>query len=294
VSSVAVAVPIPTDLRRTLRPLSLGWGRFLADGWWRAARTPDGPGTVHIRRRGDEVVATAWGPGAEWLVGRVPRWLGVDDDPAAFEPEHPVLADLHRRHPGIRLGRSGLVFEAALTAVLAQKVTGREAGSALRAITARFSDPAPGPDRGVRLPPDPDRMAALRYADLHPLGVEKRRADTLVRLARRARLLERLGAAPVEEVRSTLTAFPGVGAWTVAETVAVSHGHPDAVSVGDYHLKHLVAWHLAGEERGSDERMLELLEPYRPHRRRAVLLIELAGPYPRRGPRAPVRSFAAF
>jgi hypothetical protein len=52
----------------------------------------------------------------------------------------------------------------------------------------------------------------------------------------------------------------------------------------------MVAWALAGEPRGTDEHMLELLEPYRGQRGRVLRLLELAGAgAPRRGPRMPTR-----
>lgn len=85
-----------------------------------------------------------------------------------------------------------------------------------------------------------------------------------------------------------LEAFPGVGPWTSANVMGVAWGDRDAVPLGDFHLPNTVAWALAGEPRASDERMLELLEPYRPYRRRAVWLIKLSGVRaPRYGPRAP-------
>jgi 3-methyladenine DNA glycosylase/8-oxoguanine DNA glycosylase len=88
-----------------------------------------------------------------------------------------------------------------------------------------------------------------------------------------------------------LRSLPGVGPWTAAEVAGVALGDPDAVSVGDYHLPHQVTWALAGEPRGDDGRMLELLEPYRGQRGRALRLITLAGiGPPRRAPRAPLRS----
>ena len=70
----------------------------------------------------------------------------------------------------------------------------------------------------------------------------------------------------------------------------VALGDADAVSVGDYHLPNVVAWALAGEPRGDDARMLELLEPYRGHRGRVMRLL-LAGGVgpPRRGPRLQLR-----
>jgi len=75
----------------------------------------------------------------------------------------------------------------------------------------------------------------------------------------------------------------------------VALGDPDAVSVGDYHLPSMVAWALAGEARADDERMLELLEPYRGHRARVVQLLELAGiGPPRRGPRLALHRIAGI
>jgi 3-methyladenine DNA glycosylase/8-oxoguanine DNA glycosylase len=72
-------------------------------------------------------------------------------------------------------------------------------------------------------------------------------------------------------------------------------GDPDAVSVGDYHLPTLVCWALADEPRGTDERMLELLEPYRGQRARVALLIEHAGiAQRRRAPRMPLRNIATY
>jgi hypothetical protein len=56
-----------------------------------------------------------------------------------------------------------------------------------------------------------------------------------------------------------------------------------------------VSWALAGEPRGTDERMLELLEPYRGQRARAIRLLETSGiGAPRYGPRMAPRSIAAI
>ncbi len=89
--------------------------------------------------------------------------------------------------------------------------------------------------------------------------------------------------------------MPGIGPWTAAETVRIALGDPDAVSVGDYHIPNLVSWALAGEPRGTDERMLELLRPYEGQRARVVLLLELSGlGAPRYGPRMAARSIAAI
>jgi 3-methyladenine DNA glycosylase/8-oxoguanine DNA glycosylase len=77
-----------------------------------------------------------------------------------------------------------------------------------------------------------------------------------------------------------LATVQGIGPWTVAEVARTALGDADAVSVGDFHVPNIVAWALAREPRGSDERMLELLEPYRPHRGRVQLLLEQGGILP--------------
>ena len=76
---------------------------------------------------------------------------------------------------------------------------------------------------------------------------------------------------------------------------ARAFGDPDVVSVGDVHLPSTVSWALAGEPRATDERMLELLEPFRGQRGRVVRWIESAGiQAPRFGPRMPPRRIAGI
>ena len=114
-----------------------------------------------------------------------------------------------------------------------------------------------------------------------------------VRAAVEAARLER--CADSAEATRRLTAIPGIGPWTAAEVVRTAYGDPDAVSVGDYHIPHTVAWALAREVRGSDARMLELLEPFRGHRGRVCDLLAHGGiGAPKFGPRMPIRSFARF
>ncbi|HEX2154590.1 MAG TPA: DNA-3-methyladenine glycosylase 2 family protein [Acidimicrobiia bacterium] len=283
-----IPVEVPLDLRRTLRPLG---GRFLADGWWLPARTPQGPATVHVRRDRRGVVGRGWGEGAEWLLERLPNWIGLGDDPKGLVSDHPLIHNLTRSHPGFRFGTTGLVFDALVVAIVTQKVTGKEAKQSLIGLANRFSDFAPGPRR-LRLPPDPERMAAAPYWEFHVNGLERRRADILRRVSAAHPTLERLSGLRSDEVQKALRRYPGIGVWTAAETVAVSHGDADAVSVGDYHHKNLVAWHLTGRPRGTDDEMLQLLEPFRPHRGRVVRLLELAGRAPAYGPRMPLRQIA--
>jgi 3-methyladenine DNA glycosylase/8-oxoguanine DNA glycosylase len=187
---------------------------------------------------------------------------------------------------------TGLLFPRALRAVLEQKVTGQEAHRAYRAIVRHFGEPAPGP-AGLTLPPDPAAVAATPYWRFHPFGVEQRRTQVLLRVAAEAARLE--GCADSAAATQRMIAIPGIGPWTAAEVVRIVYGDPDAVSVGDFHIPNSVAWALAGEPRGTDARMLELLEPFAGHRGRVCDLLAAGGiGAPKFGPRMPIRSFARF
>ena len=294
-------VPIdgPLDLRRTLAIHQRGSGdptmRVVGGRIVRATRTPDGPATIAIRRVGDAIEGEAWGPGAERVLDGLPALVGLEDDRAGFEPgRHALVAELDRRHRGIRLGRTGAVLEALIPAILEQKVTGTEAWRGLRGLVRGWGEAAPGPF-GLSLLPGPATIAGIPYHAFHPIGVERRRADLVRRVADRAVRFEEVLGLPREAAYARLTALPGIGPWTAAEVMIRAAGDPDAVSVGDFHLPNLVAFTLAGEIRGTDARMLELLEPWRGHRARVIRLLETSGLRPPAfGPRYAPRSIATI
>lgn len=288
----------PLDLARTLWPYLRGLGdpamRIGPGHVTRATRTADGPATIEIRQASDRLEVEAWGPGADRALEAAPALVGLDDDRTSFAPANRLVADLDRRRPGLRIGRSGAVLEALVPAILEQKVTGTEARRAYRGIIARWGEPAPGP-LGLRMMPAPAVLASIPYHEFHPLGLERRRADLVRAVAARAARFEEIVAMPLPDAYARLRAMPGIGPWTAAEVAIRALGDPDAVSVGDYHLPGLVAYALAGERKATDDRMLELLEPFRGHRGRVIRLLEASGIRPEaRGPRMQPRSIAAI
>ncbi|MFE6336535.1 DNA-3-methyladenine glycosylase family protein [Streptomyces sp. NPDC057806] len=284
----------PLDLGLVLGPLRRGPGdptfRAMPDGAvWRVSRTPLGPGSLRVTARGAAVRAEAWGPGAEWLLDRVPELLGAADDPEAFAPRHRVVAMARHRRPGLRLTRTGLVLESLIPSILEQKVTTDEAYRAWRLLVRKFGEPAPGPVPGqMCVMPDARTWALIPSWEWHRAGVDDKRASTILRSVRvAARLEQTVGMAP-EEARARLEVVPGVGPWTSAEVVQRSHGAADAVTVGDLHLPGIVGFALAGDRDADDAVMLSLLEPYAGQRHRAARLILLSGRVPgRRAPRMP-------
>lgn len=254
--------------------------------WWWAARTPEGLASARFEPGRERLEVHAFGPGAGWVAARAGALVGADDDPSGFVAHHPPIADALRRRPELRIGRTGLVVDSLVPTVLGQRVTGKGASDAWRSLVFRYGERAPGPVEGLWTPPDPERLANEPYYALHPFGVERTRATTVIELCRRRNRLDALAAQPAAVATERLLGLRGVGPWTAAIVVGSSHGDPDAVPVGDFHLPNAVAYVLAGEPRGDDARMLELLAPYAGHRARAVRL--LAHGAPKYGPRAEI------
>src|SRR5687768_10506566 len=109
----------PVDVRRTLGfstrfPTSV----VRPDGVWRATRTPTGPATIRLQSLATDVRVQAWGPGAAWAVEHAPEAVGADQSTDALVARHPMVDDLARRSPGLRIPRTRAVFEALLPTIL--------------------------------------------------------------------------------------------------------------------------------------------------------------------------------
>jgi 3-methyladenine DNA glycosylase/8-oxoguanine DNA glycosylase len=297
-ASRTIPLDRPLDLRLTLAPHLRGTAdpamRLGRDRAIRATRTADGPATIALTVDGERLHVEAWGPGADRALDGAPALAGVEDGRDGFAPADRLLAELDRRMPGLRIGRSRAVLEALIPAILEQKVTGAEARRAYRGIIGRWGETAPGPF-GLRLLPPPEALARLPYEAFHPIGLERRRADLVRSVALRAARFEEIVDLPLPDAYRRLTALPGLGPWTAAEVALRALGDPDAVSVGDYHIPNMVGFALAGERKATDARMLELLAPYRGQRGRVIRLLEASGIRPpARGPRMTIRSIAAI
>ncbi|HSS60715.1 MAG TPA: hypothetical protein VLK30_04565 [Candidatus Limnocylindrales bacterium] len=281
----------PLDLWLTLGALGSGPSLRQYDGdIWRATRTPAGAATIRLRRRNGSIDVEAWGPGAQWAATHAPALCGQDDDDSGFTPAHPLIARLHRDIRGIRMPRTHAVFEAMVPTVILQQVTTVEARDSYHHLVNALGAPAPGPVP-LKLPPAPDVLARTPYWQFHRYGIERRRAEVIIRIARSVKRVEETCAMDLGAAYRRLLAFPGVGPWTAAKVAMIALGDADAVPVGDYHLPHSIGFALEGTARSSDERMLELLEPYRGHRARVVRLITAAGiAAPRFGPKKPLRN----
>lgn len=281
---------VPIDAMRAIRHQQRGAhdpGQLTSAGViWRATRTPEGLATLALRAGSGGIRGAAWGPGADWALAQLPALCGAHDEPDGFEHNgHPLIADAHHRYPGLRIGRTDLVFDALASSIFEQKVTGLQAFGAWRMILTWCGERAPGPTPRPMFAPPADWHLIPSWT-WHRAGLEPPQSRTITEVAARRTSIERATADRTGDERERiLTSLRGVGVWTSAETRIRAWGDADAVSVGDYHLAHQVGYALTGH-RVDDDGMLELLAPWAGHRQRIIRLVGLAGPRePRRGAR---------
>lgn len=309
VSSTWTEIVTPRSLRRTLgvhRVGSTDPTTRLSDGsFTRATITPDGPGTLTIRWSRDPahpsdsgIDAAAWGPGADWLLARVDRLTGASDRAGIFAHAHPAVERSLRNTRTERIGASDMLYHHLLPTIIAQRITGGEAIRQWSRLCHSLGEPAPGPPELVatmRLPPAPATLHRRPAWWFHPLGIETKRARPLTEVARHADRLWQWADAGAVVTEAKLASLPGIGPWTIGSTLGPVLGDPDAVPVGDYHHPNTVAWALAGEPRADDDRMLDLLEPYRGQRGRVLAaLTSVCGHAPKFGPRRRILPMARW
>lgn len=240
---------------------------------FRATYTPDGVGVIRLTW-GDEagkVTVETFGDGAGWLMGQAPSLIGVRDDPSDFAPNDPSVHRLWTRFKGDRVGATGTVWHDLAWTITQQRVHRTDAARQWRALVHAYGDACEDYD-GLYTPPDPERLARAAPWALRAFDIDERRATALIAAARVAGRLHALADLPYGEAERGLRTIPGVGPWTLACLSAFTWGDPDTVILGDSGIPSLIASMLTGARRADDATMLELLEPYRPHRYRVLRL----------------------
>ena len=222
------------------------------------------------------------------LADEMTYWLGLYDRPEDFA-SLPSFGELPERirtawraNPGLRLSASGQLDRHVLNAIVEQRITQTEAFRALRWILYRHGEPAPASGlpaqpEGMRVYPTARTLAAIPTWDWHRAGVDKSRYDVVRAYAGSAPAIARVaGTGDVTALARALNTLRGVGPWSISEALQRVCGHPDAISVGDYHLAHAVGELFTGQ-RTDDAGMLSLLAPFSPHRQRLVRLMHASG-----------------
>ena len=152
-------------------------------------------------------------PGGAELAGEARHYLGGPfdlDSFYAFADTEPVLARIVPELRGFRPPLAPDPYETLVTAITAQQISLRAAV----AVRNRFIQ-AFGVQAGAAYAfPARERVALAEPEEIVALGFSRRKAEYAIGIARSGLDFAELAVLPDEEVKSVLTALPGIGEWT--------------------------------------------------------------------------------
>ena len=167
--------------------------------------------------------------------------LGLDLDLAGFyafaEAEDPVLARLARRLRGFRPPLAPDPLEALVTSITAQQISLRAALAIRNRLVQRLGERV---GRAWAFPRR-ERLAQAQVEELVAVGLSRRKAESILGLARSSLDLDQLRLLSDEEARARLMVVPGVGEWTADWFLARHLGRPGAWPAGDLGLRKAVS-----------------------------------------------------
>jgi AraC family transcriptional regulator of adaptative response / DNA-3-methyladenine glycosylase II len=197
------------------------------------------------------------------VLSRVKNTFDLACDPALVGAALGSLADAR---PGLRVPGTFDGFELAVRAVVGQQISVRAARTMLGRIARAFGEPLADGETSWRLFPNAARMAVLAPDDFTALGLTNARARTLVGLARavEAGAVRLEPESDVEATIASLTALPGIGAWTANYIAMRALRWPDAFLPSDLGV-------LKALDETRPARALRRSEAWRPWRAYAVI-----------------------
>jgi len=125
--------------------------------------------------------------------------------------------------------------------------------------------------------PPPERLLEADEADLRSAGLSGRKVEYVRDLASHVLSgeleLDRLGELSDEEVVAEIVAVRGLGVWTAEMFLLFHLERPDVLSGGDLGIRKAVQIEYELDEMPTPARVLEIGEPWRPHRSLASLYL---------------------
>ncbi len=230
----------------------------------------NGPCVVEMSQAVNGATIVVQGTDNEQVRDILVRGLSRDDGYHSFSPKHPLVGKMHRQLPGLRLFPVPWIFDVACAVVLQQRIRFVDAAKSWRLISNKYGEITP---TGLIAFPPARVVASMETWRFEELGVDGKRTKTLILMARELKRHPITADMAPAAARAILQRIPGVGPWTIDTILGYGLGDSDALPLGDLYLPHVVAYGLTGATRGSDEGMVQLLEPFRGQRFRVVRLL---------------------
>ena len=158
-------------------------------------------------------------------------------------------------------------YGALLRAIVGQQLSTKAAGTIYRRVLELF---------GGRTP-TPEQLLDAGEEELRACGLSGRKVSYVRDLAAHVLSgeleLDRLGELADEEVVAEIVAVRGLGVWTAEMFLLFHLERPDVLSGGDLGIRKAVQVEYGLEEMPAPARVLEIGEPWRPHRSLASLYL---------------------
>jgi AraC family transcriptional regulator of adaptative response / DNA-3-methyladenine glycosylase II len=208
------------------------------------------------------------------LAARVRRMFDLDANMAAIHDvltADPVLAEVVRSSPGLRLPGAWDPFEAAVRAVAGQQVSVKGACTVIGRLAAKTGQRIQSTDHPQLTHFFPTALE-LSACDPGRIGMPAKRIETILALARAVVVDEFpfVVNGTLKNFIERLTRFPGIGDWTAQYIAMRALGEPDAFPAADLGIAKALQ---QGDKRPTPKQILQRAENWRPWRSYAAIYL---------------------
>jgi DNA-3-methyladenine glycosylase II len=247
----------PPSAAQTEVTHTLHWAFHAEPGWelTDVVVSQNGPAvTAIIETSGSSAIAAA----------HTSRILGLDVDAGGFTADaigDPIVADLIAGHPGLRPTSFWSPYEAAVWAVLSQRVSMVQASRLKQRIAIEHG----AESSGFHAFPPPRTLQGIDTID----GVNRIKLDRLHAVAEAAvdgRLhTATLRSLPVDDALGRLRSIPGIGPFSAELILVRGAGHPDVFPSAERRLHEIMRERYEQPDAPVDE-LARIADAWRPHR----------------------------
>jgi DNA-3-methyladenine glycosylase II len=246
---------------------------FPVDGSWASVG-------VCVREVGGEIAGRVFSDVDADVVGRqTARILSLDVDGRAFAEvgaRDPVVADLQQRYPGLRPVCFYSTYEAAVWAILSQRVQMRRAARIQDRLREARGQLVEIHGKSMRAFPSPEALLGLEeFPGL--LGSKSARLHVIARAALAGNLnADYLRSLPDAEALDRLQTLPGIGPFSSELILMRGAGHPDYLTLLERRFRHAVKQAYRLDHLPTDDDLRRISEPWRPYRTWVTFLLRQA------------------
>lgn len=208
------------------------------------------------------------------LVERVRRMFDLDANMMAIHKvfaADPVLKEVVRKQPGLRLPGAWDPFEVAVRAVVGQQISVKGARTVIGRIAAKAGPRFESADQPGLTHFFPTARE-LNTSELGRIGIPAKRVETIKVLSRAVACgeISLLVKGSLENFIKQLTRIPGIGDWTAQYIAMRALDEPDAFPAADLGIIKALQ---QGDKRPTPKQILERSEEWRPWRAYAAIYL---------------------